>query len=308
MSPRETASLGRNAPCWCNSGRKYKHCHHAVDTSHGILRLAESRNLYVKQWKSSSSSFSDQGCYDWMASQLEEIRPRRIFDVGCGLGFGLIELFKRFDPEQIISIDENRVCIESASELLRTRGVDSDVLLRMPSRAVADKLHVLEFEQDIVSSNKKAVLVESDLIIDPQLEPFLVSQNKFDAVTVWLIGTHFVRDECVNLKTLSIPSAGTYRLHVQNRVYLLADKILKPGGVLHVVDRGEPLSTDLFKQEHIASHCEQAEGTQLKFRAADWRYYDEPNNGVKMVKTLGTSGRDPNLERLAMVSIQFQKN
>lgn len=243
-----------------------------------------------------------------MASQLEEIRPRRIFDVGCGLGFGLIELFKRFDPEQIISIDENRACIGSASELLRTRGVDSDVLLRMPSRAVADKLHVLEFEQDIVSSNKKAVLLESDLIIDPQLEPFLVSQNKFDAVTVWLIGTHFVRDECVNLKTLSIPSAGTYRLHVQNRVYLLAEKILKPGGVLHVVDRGEPLSSDLFKQEHKASHCEQAEGTQLKFRAADWRYYDEPNNGVKMVKTLGTSGRDPNLERLAMVSIQFQKN
>jgi len=29
--PKEAADLGRNDPCWCGSGRKYKKCHYESD-------------------------------------------------------------------------------------------------------------------------------------------------------------------------------------------------------------------------------------------------------------------------------------
>jgi len=308
MSQPSNNSVGRNDPCWCGSGVKYKHCHQPIDESRGLQRLEASRQLYVKQWKTNSSSFSEQGCYDWMAAQLDGIKPKRIFDVGCGLGVGLLELCQRFNPERVVSIDENRNCIQSSELLFRSKGFDCDALLRMPSEAPADRVHALTIIPNLIVSGKQIVLIESDLMIDPELEPFLTSQNKFDAVTVWLVGTHFVRDECLNLKDISYKTPGEYRLQVQNRVYVLADKILRTGGVLHVVDRGEPLTEEFLRQDHIRGHCEQAEPTSLKFMSLDWRYYDEPNKGMKMVQTIGLSGRRPNLERLAMVSTLLQKN
>ena len=29
--PKSARNLGRNAECWCGSGKKYKHCHYASD-------------------------------------------------------------------------------------------------------------------------------------------------------------------------------------------------------------------------------------------------------------------------------------
>ena len=33
--PREIPKLGRNDPCWCGSGKKYKHCHMRQDKTEG---------------------------------------------------------------------------------------------------------------------------------------------------------------------------------------------------------------------------------------------------------------------------------
>ena len=30
----EKQKLGRNDPCWCGSGKKYKRCHHKADQEH----------------------------------------------------------------------------------------------------------------------------------------------------------------------------------------------------------------------------------------------------------------------------------
>ena len=40
--PKSAASLGRNDPCWCGSGKKYKNCHHKDDQKHfsNALRTA----------------------------------------------------------------------------------------------------------------------------------------------------------------------------------------------------------------------------------------------------------------------------
>jgi methionyl aminopeptidase len=34
------ANLGRNAPCWCGSGKKYKKCHLAADLAAAVERNA----------------------------------------------------------------------------------------------------------------------------------------------------------------------------------------------------------------------------------------------------------------------------
>ena len=37
---RPAGLLGRNQPCWCDSGRKYKHCHLAADQELSARRRA----------------------------------------------------------------------------------------------------------------------------------------------------------------------------------------------------------------------------------------------------------------------------
>jgi uncharacterized protein YecA (UPF0149 family) len=32
--PESARKLGRNARCWCGSGKKYKHCHHEDDQAY----------------------------------------------------------------------------------------------------------------------------------------------------------------------------------------------------------------------------------------------------------------------------------
>ena len=37
-TPDSAATLGRNEPCWCGSGKKYKRCHFTADQDH-LARL-----------------------------------------------------------------------------------------------------------------------------------------------------------------------------------------------------------------------------------------------------------------------------
>ncbi len=31
--------IGKNSPCWCGSGKKYKHCHEEWDNTINVLKL-----------------------------------------------------------------------------------------------------------------------------------------------------------------------------------------------------------------------------------------------------------------------------
>jgi ubiquinone/menaquinone biosynthesis C-methylase UbiE len=50
------------------------------------------KSEYEYNWARNATSYSDQGCYDWMAKQLDTLQPRKVFDVGCGTGEGLLVL------------------------------------------------------------------------------------------------------------------------------------------------------------------------------------------------------------------------
>jgi len=42
--PDYAQQMGRNEPCWCGSGKKYKQCHHDSDQKHfARVRSAECR-------------------------------------------------------------------------------------------------------------------------------------------------------------------------------------------------------------------------------------------------------------------------
>jgi|GEM_PF-1429793 len=47
-------NLGRNDPCWCGSGRKYKHCHMAADARRGTLTRNTIPNVQREMMERSS--------------------------------------------------------------------------------------------------------------------------------------------------------------------------------------------------------------------------------------------------------------
>ena len=52
--PRSAANMGRNEPCWCGSGKKYKHCHFDADREYfARIQAAACKGVSVR---------SDSGC------------------------------------------------------------------------------------------------------------------------------------------------------------------------------------------------------------------------------------------------------
>jgi hypothetical protein len=169
---------------------------------------------------------------------------------------------------------------------------------------LASRNYELIFERGKLADSEGVVIVESDFLSDTEIEAFLKKLPKFDAVTVWLIGTHGMRQECENIVSLGIRSDLEYRLRVQNKIYELADEILVTGGVLQIVDRGEVPNSDELRQDFWNAHCEQASVTSLKVTSFEYMIYKEPSDAgsLDMVASLGTSGRIPDLSQLAMTS------
>ncbi|MGP8049072.1 MAG: SEC-C metal-binding domain-containing protein [Desulfobaccales bacterium] len=301
-------ATGRNEPCWCGSRLKYKNCHYQIDTAPTNSRLQAARRVYDINWKSNAAYYTSQGCYEWMASQLKPYSPKRILDIGCGDGSGIIALLKIIGSEDltVFSLEENSECARTTQKHLDYMGYSSMTISRMVAHQTEDRKHELYIEQGKLLENTGVTIIESDILLnDEELLTFLLRITKFDAITVWLIGSHQLRCECSNIAALRIQSSGEYRLRVQNKVYELADKILKPGGVLQIVDRGEVPNTEELKEDTLNAHRDQASVTSLKVQSLDYIIYKEPDvaRKIKLTTTLGLSGRIPDLAQYAMISI-----
>lgn len=301
-------TIGRNDPCRCGSGIKYKHCHYEVDSSPPEGRVRAARRVYDSNWQKNAAHYASQGCYKWMALQLKPFAPKRILDIGCGDGSGLLAILTElpFENFTIISIEENSECINTTQKNLYSKGYASTIIHRMEAQSMQNRQHILTTETGKLEEHPGVTLIEGDILVeDDELVSFLLDLPKFDAVMVWLIGTHFLRNECVNIAPLKIQSSGEYRLSVQNIVYELADKVLRSGGVLQIVDRGEVPATDELKQDFLNAHGEQASVTSLEVKSLDYMIYTEVKDAkkIKMIATPGTSGRIPDMLRYAMLSI-----
>jgi SAM-dependent methyltransferase len=260
---------------------------------------------YVEYWSYNANSFALQGCYEWMAAQLDGLRPAKILDIGCGTGQGVLALHKRFDCD-ILAIDENLPCLRRTHRLLRQHGLNADLRSRFKYRQNPDGTHCTIIDKSPIQTTERVSLVQADALLqDPAFESYLRTKAPFDAVTVWLTGAYQCRNTCADLDPLHIVDPQEYRLRVQNRAYMLAPAVLRPGGVLQVIDRGEPLESAEIREEHLRGHRDQAELGDLKVQGATTRPYVEHNTpkGVEMVISLGTTDRIPNLQETALVSV-----
>jgi hypothetical protein len=94
--------------------------------------------------------------------------------------------------------------------------------------------------------------------------------DRIDAVTCWLLDvTRAKPDALARLKAMGLKTTDEHRLAVQTLVYRLADRVLKAGGVLQVVDRtrepiGEALAAGMVRLQRA-----QSRGTSLEFLSLD---------------------------------------
>ena len=264
------------------------------------------KTRYCEGWKTNATTFQKQGCYAWMAEQLQPYAPVRVLDVGCGTGEGLAALLAT-STRSIVTIEENFDCMKAAERYLVELGYSVRTIPRIGYVEHSGGRHELVIDQDaIIEEGPPITLVHADLLltdVDTPLHTFLYSIPNFDAVTIWLMGTFKWRETCKTLDRLRIGSPMEYRLHTQNRTYEIADGILKPGGVLHVVDRGKVPDTDEIKNMIIDVHRDHASATSLCVSDFSYRVYTEPiAHGVRMI-------RDPATENAgsAMHSIILRK-
>lgn len=259
---------------------------------------------YRDHWSSNATHYEKQGCYDWMAQQLRPLAPKRILDIGCGTGEGLLALLSAYSPT-IIALEENADCIRHSCDVVAAAGFEVEPIYRLGYQEYHDGSHDMHFDQTRIVTAQQVTLVHADTLVDdPEMLRFLEASAPFDAITVWLIGTYMMRRTCRNISNLRIADANEYRLRVQNRAYRWADRLLRPGGWLQVVDRGEPPGTQSLEEDLFDSHRDQAKTTSLEVFDVTYRQYTEPvDRGIRMVASLGTSGRVADLTTLAMFSI-----
>ncbi len=98
------------------------------------------------------------------------------------------------------------------------------------------------------------------------------SGETLDAVTCWLLDLRGARPEVVEkLGAMGLRTPEERRLAVQTLVYRLADRVLRPGGVLQLVDRmaepfGESMAAGVVRLQRA-----QSRGTTLEFASIDAR-------------------------------------
>ncbi|MES0076600.1 class I SAM-dependent methyltransferase [Mesorhizobium sp. M0058] len=239
-----------------------------------------------------------------MAQQLKSYNVHRVLDVGCGSGHGVLSMIEELGSDlRVVAIDENPYCLTTARETLRAAKVgDAEVMRRVNTVANHNGFHSAAepFKEPLP---KPIALVEADICSDSYLRSALNQDGPFDAVTVWLSGVHMYRQFNEIVVGAGVNSDTMHRLFVQNSVYELADQVLRLGGVLQVVDRGETPATALLQSDILRSHREQAGPTTLDVRTLAHAPWTPPETRrVPMVLTPGTTGRLPGKDT-AMFSV-----
>ena len=250
---------------------------------------------YEFHWGGNASHYAEQGCYEWIASQLDSLKPKKVFDVGCGTGEGVLALRRRFGC-QILSIDENAYCLRTSAARLRAEGAKVQLEERFHYLEQPSGQHAIGIKNGPISMSREMMLLQGDLLLnDRELFSFIESEAPFDAVTLWLAGTYSSRQSCINLASLKMPDPGAYRRYVQSMTYKLAARILRPGGLLHVVDRRELPTDETTREKALAAHREIAAKNGLQTLGLESRPYEEltGGRGIRMVHKAGSSGEVP---------------
>ncbi|MFL9876730.1 class I SAM-dependent methyltransferase [Paraburkholderia megapolitana] len=245
--------------------------------------LASARSRYATQWEISSLHFFESGYYDWMANAVDG--RSKVLEIGCGVGYSTLTLAQR--GHSIIVIDENPICLKSTKERLEESGFSVTLHLRGHVENAPGERYEISYGDAPDGSLADALLIEGDMLNDPTLREWLTQTHEFDAVVCWLLGTHQYRGMECHFKDYGAADNFGFRILIQNSTYELADTVLRPNGILHVVDRGGFLDNERVIASIKESHREQASVTSLVVENVDYLEYVEPDahNAMQMVFT-----------------------
>lgn len=268
--------------------------------------LASAREAYLVKWSNGNAlKFEADGHYEWMTDQIDGYH--KVLEIGTGDGRGTVALAKR--GHSVVSIDENGACLLSARDRLSAEGVNVQYVDREKLKP-GGPVYSIRYKYPTVSPLDPGVLLmDGDLNNDPKLFKWLGDNGPFDAVICWLIGTHDGRTFNTAVLEAGVKNILEYRLYTQNRVYEVADTILRPGGVLNVIDRGAPLSEYQLSQ-FLHLHGDQASGTSLQYLTHAEHPYEESVSDQKVTMVMTQPGDiDPNIADLSksLASITFRK-
>ncbi len=227
------------------------------------------RALYAAEWSDHNAAlFERGGHYGWMADQIAGCQ--QVLEVGTGDGRSTAELLSR--GHSVVSIDENVGCVMLARDRLSGAGFPITLHEREVERVAIGHQYAIRYADVGALAHSRpgsAVLLEGNILTDQGLCKALDRLANFDAVICWLIGIH----RAVHLDAAHDgrpTEQAIYRLRVQNGVYVLADRILRPGGVLHIVDRTHR-EDDEARLEIEAAHQEQAGPTSMAVETVAYR-------------------------------------
>ena len=271
-----------------------------------VLRnLHINRKKYIKEWGITSTFFQDEEYYQWMASKVTGFHY--ILEVGCGVGWSTLALLQA--GHKVVSIDENPVCLSETRKLLEEQGFSVVCVERGEISPKGENNYSIKYKNIKTQGDPDALLIEGDALGDNGLKRWLESIERFDAVICWLLGTHNSRGNNTSIDLNIVSNASTHRLFVQNKVYELADRILKKDGILNVIDRTQYPDTQELVDDFKRSHKEQASVTSLDVFEIDFQEYKEPNKegATKMMLTIPEQNKGFNLSKMALTSITSKK-
>ncbi|WP_367599360.1 methyltransferase domain-containing protein [Pseudomonas fulva] len=226
---------------------------------HALYQLNRLRKAYIKSWGINSEGHLAQGHYTWMAERVKGF-PRTL-EIGCGVGYSTLALLQQ--GHTVVCVEENPQCIAATRQRLVDEGFCVEVISRETPVSLDENAYRLIYSKIAEAPEADCLLIEGDALNDPALEAWLERQSKFDAIACWLLGTHDARGHNAAVDLALMPTAYEHRIFVQNRVYEIADRILRSGGVLSVIDRAQTPTTQDIVDKLLQHHREQASVTSL---------------------------------------------
>ncbi|HYE31945.1 MAG TPA: hypothetical protein VEH27_10985, partial [Methylomirabilota bacterium] len=214
-----------------------------------------------------------------MAKQLEQYSPKKVLDIGSGLGHGILALLSTFPSATILGVEENVSCFHKAVGLLKNKGVP--VVSKVRGRVIesASGYSTAYEPANSIDVMNGVLLVEADFLSDSDLLAKIRDCGPYDAITVWLPGTHLLRPLEHHIRG-RIQHANEYRLKVQNAAYDLAHQVLRLGGVIHIVDRARQPKSPTEHAAIVEGHEDQASTTDLQLRDVAFMQYSETEMGM----------------------------
>lgn len=262
------------------------------------------RRQYAREWQVSATHFAQTGVYRWMADRMSV--TGLVLEIGCGVGESTLELARR--GNRVVAVEENTACIRRARVLLERAGIETAVLSRGSVTPLGPQQHRITYSKVERVPAATVVLIEGNLLSDTHLVEYLDSIGPFDAVACWLIGAHAAMGSNKSIDFSIVKTSSDYRVLVQNDVYLHADRLLRPGGVLHIVDRSSS-SAQAVLDDTRQNHQLQADITSLVVTDVEHTPYTEPqgDGSVQMIRVLPDNSHVPAEGDFSLVSVRTTK-